>query len=71
MAVDASPPVPSSSRRVYRTSTAQRLVNLYGLLRGMRTAARLLMTADEVIVDAPDDTQVLVAEQLNIPIRVA
>lgn len=69
--MDASPPVPDDSRRVYRTSTAQRLVNLYGLLRGMRTAARLLMTADEVIVDTPDDTQVLVAEQLNIPMRAA
>ena len=69
--MDASPPVPAAPSRVYRTSTTQRLVNLYGLLRGMRTAARLIMTADEVVIDTPDETTVFVAEQLNIPVRAA
>jgi hypothetical protein len=56
---------------VYRTSTAERLVRRLGLLEGMRAAARLLMNADEVIVDVPDETAQLVAEQLNIPVRAA
>ena len=63
---------PNTARpAVYRTSTAQHLVERLGLADGMRAAAQLLMSADVVIIDAPDEAAELVARELKKTIRAA
>ena len=55
---------------MFRTSTIDTLTGLFGLHEGMRTAARLIAAADEVILDIPDETVEYVATTLGKPLRV-
>jgi hypothetical protein len=42
---------------VFRTSTIEDLTELFGLAGGMRATARMIREADEVLLDAPNETR--------------